>query len=106
MRPLHCSDVKREILYIKDNNKWEKEADKKPILIKAIKSIASENIKQIPKWRDNNPKCTEASSKKNDMYLKIVGNSMNGLTTEESNKNIDKIISNITKNVSINKMLH
>jgi len=56
MRPLHCSDVKREILYIKDNNKWEKEADKKPILIKAIKSIASENIKQIPKWRDNNPK--------------------------------------------------
>jgi len=40
------------------------------------------------------------------MYLKIVGNSMNGLTTEESNKNIDKIISNITKNVSINKMLH
>ncbi len=46
MRPLHCSDVKREILYIKENNEWTKETEEKPILTKAIKTIANENIKQ------------------------------------------------------------
>ena len=47
MRPLHCSDQKREILYVKDNNEWTKETDDKPILTKAIKTIANQNIKQI-----------------------------------------------------------
>ena len=42
MRPLHCSDLKREILYIKDNNEWTKETNEKPILTKAIKTIANE----------------------------------------------------------------
>lgn len=103
MRPLHCSDTKREILYIKDNNEWTKETDDKPILTKAIKVIANENIKQIKNWRELNPDCTNSSSRKNDLYLKIVSNSMNGLTEEEGKKNINKIISNVAKEVTINK---
>lgn len=102
-RPLHCNDLKREILYIKDNNKWEKETEQKPILTKAIKTIANENIKQIKHWRDKYPDCTDSESKKNNMYLKIVSNSMNGLTIEESCRNIDKIISNVAKEVIIDK---
>jgi hypothetical protein len=102
-RPLHCNDLKREILYIKENNRWEKETMQKPILTKVIKTIANENIKQIKHWRDKYPDCTDAESKKNNMYLKIVSNSMNGLTEEESNKNIDKIISNVAKEVIIDK---
>jgi hypothetical protein len=103
MRPIHCSDQKREILYIKDNDKWEKECDEKPILTKAIKNVANQNIKQIKNWRDKNPDCTNSESKKNDFYLKIVSNSMNGLTEEESRKNINKIISNVAKEVVIDK---
>jgi hypothetical protein len=103
MRPLHCSDTKREILYIKDNNEWMKETEEKPILTKAIKVIANENIKQIKSWKDKYPDCVESDSKKNDLYLKIVSNSMNGLTKEEGNKNINKIISNVIKEVAINK---
>jgi hypothetical protein len=103
MRPLHCSDFKREVLYIKDNNEWTKETDNKPILTNAIKTIANQNIKQISKWRDNCPDCTKSESKKNDLYLKIVSNSMNGLTKEESEKNINKIITNIAKKVIIEK---
>jgi hypothetical protein len=103
MRPLHCSDFKREVLYIKDNNEWTKETENKPILTNAIKIIANENIKQITKWRDNYPDCTKSDSKKNDLYLKIVSNSMNGLTKEESEKNINRIISNVAKNVVIEK---
>lgn len=103
MRPIHCSDQKREILYIRENDKWEKECDEKPILTKAIKNVANENIKQIKSWRDKNPNCTYADSTKNDLYLKIVSNSMNGLTEEEGKKNINKIISNVVKEVLITK---
>jgi len=102
-RPIHCSDFKREILYIKDNNSWKKEIEDKPVLTKAIKEIANENIKQINKWRNLNPDCTNVESKKNNLYLKIVSNSMNGSTQEESNKNINKIITNVAKEVIINK---
>jgi hypothetical protein len=103
MRPLHCSDTKREILYVKDNNRWEKEADNKPILTKAIKVIANKNIKQIKNWTELNPNCTSSDSTKNDLYLKIVSNSMNGLTEEEGKKNINKIISNLAKEMVIQK---
>ncbi len=103
MRPIHCSDQKREILYIKDNDKWEKECNNKPILTKAIKNVANENIKQIKNWRDKNPDCTNSNSTKNDLYLKIVSNSMNGLTEEEGKRNINKIISNVAKEVTIDK---
>jgi len=102
-RPIHCSDFKREILYIKDDNQWIKENDNKPVLTKAIKEIANENIKKIKEWRELNPDCTKVDSKKNNLYLKIVSNSMNGSTQEESNKNINKIISNVAKEVVINK---
>ena len=104
LRPIHCSDTKREVFYIKDNNEWQKENEEKPILTKAIKVIANENIKQIKHWRDKYPDCTDSDSKKNNLYLKIVSNSMNGSTVEESSKNIDKIISNVAKEVTINKL--
>ena len=105
MRPLHCGDFKREVMYIKCNNEWTKEGENKPILTKAIKTIANENIKQISKWKDKYPDCMKSDSKKNDLYLKIVSNSMNGLTKEEGDKNIHKIISNVAKNVTINKTI-
>ncbi len=103
MRPLHCSDLKREVLYIKDNDEWTKDTQNKPILTKAIKTIANENIKQINKWVQHYPDCVKADSKKNDLYLKIVSNSMNGLTKEEADKNMNKIITNVAKNVTIEK---
>jgi hypothetical protein len=103
LRPLHCSDLKREVLYIKDNDEWTKDTENKPILTKAIKTIANENIKQINKWVQHYPDCVKSESKKNDLYLKIVSNSMNGLTKEEADKNIHKIITNVAKNVTIEK---
>jgi hypothetical protein len=103
LRPLHCSDLKREVLYIKDNNKWEREVDQKPILTKAIKTIANENIKNINEWKKNYPDCTNADSNKNNLYLKIVSNSMSGATKEESNQNYTKIIKNIAKESIIDK---
>jgi hypothetical protein len=102
-RPIHCADQKREVLYIKNDNQWFKEGEEKPLLTKAIKTIANENIKQIKTWRDKNPDCTASDSKKNNLYLKIVSNSMNGSTEAESDKNINKIISNVVKETIIPK---
>jgi transcriptional regulator with PAS, ATPase and Fis domain len=104
-RPIHCADQKREVLYIKNDNQWIKEGEEKPLLTKAIKTIANENIKQIKTWRDKNPECTDSDSRKNNLYLKIVSNSMNGSTETESDKNIDKIISNVAKETIIPKEL-
>jgi hypothetical protein len=105
-RPIHCSDQKREVIYIKNNNEWTKEEDDKPILTRAIKVIANENIKNISEWRNEHPDCTNADSKKNNLYLKIVSNAMSGSSAEESHKNISKIISNVAKRVSIDKHLY
>jgi hypothetical protein len=103
LRPLHCSDFKREVLYIKDNDEWLKETENKPVLTNAIKTIANENIKQISKWKDNYPDCIKSDSKKNDLYLKIVSNSMSGTSKEECEKNYNKIITNVAKTVIIEK---
>ena len=102
-RPIHCSDLKREVLYIKDNNEWTKETDDKPVLKQAIKKIANKNIKQIQTWKDENPGCCNSESKKNDQYMKIVMNSMSGGTSEEQINNISQIVKNVAKVVAIEK---
>jgi hypothetical protein len=103
-RPIHCSDIKREVLYIKDENQWVKEnGESKPVLTKAIKQVAHENIKQISEWRKMHPDCNDPESKSNDTYLHIVSNAMSGSTSEEQVKNYEKIISNVAKEVIIEK---
>jgi hypothetical protein len=102
-RPIHCSDVKREVLYIKNDDQWIKENENKPILTKAIKQIANENIKQIGEWRKKYPDCTDSDSRKNDLYLNIVSNAMSGTTVEEQSTNYEKIISKVAKEVVIEK---
>jgi hypothetical protein len=103
-RPIHCSDVKREVLYIKNENQWVKENDpNKPVLTKAIKQIANENIKQINEWRMKHPDCLDPDSKKNDEYLNIVSNAMSESTVEEQLTNYEKIITKVAKEVIIEK---
>jgi len=102
-RPIHCSDFKRETIYIKNNNEWNKDTDNKPILTNAIKHVAHKNIKQISEWTKIHPDYNDSSSKENDKYLKIVSESMSGISEEESNKNYSKIIKNIVKETVINK---
>lgn len=102
-RPIHCSDLKRETLYIKDNNKWEREANDKTRFKNVIRGIANENIKKIEDWTKKYPDCRFADSRKNDLYLNIVMNSMCGGSPEETQKNLNDIIRNIAKEVVIDK---
>jgi hypothetical protein len=100
-RPVHCTDKKRETIYIKDEDKWEKEDDNRSKLRKAIKKIASKNYKLLPEYREKYPGCQYADSKYSDRYNKMVVEAMGG-AGEESEKE-DKIIRNISKNVLIDK---
>jgi hypothetical protein len=102
-RPIHCSDAKRETLYIKDGNIWEKDDTNKSKLTNAIKRVAQKNMKQIPEWKKEHPHCQDSSSRKNDLYLNIVSNAMSGSTDEEAEHNYSKIKKNIIKEVIINK---
>ena len=100
-RPIHCNDYKREILYIKDDNQWVK--DNKQKLTNAIKVIANKNIKQIPNWQKANPEYNNPKSKQNDKYMKMLCEVMSGSSKEEQQKNYNKIIKNISKEVIIDK---
>ena len=104
-RPVHCRDLKREILYIKDNNEWTKDTEDKSVLTKAIKNVAHKNIKQISEWQKLNPEYSNPESRQNDKYQQILCNSMCGSTKEESDTNYDKIIKNIAKETFIDRYI-
>jgi hypothetical protein len=98
-RPIHCSDLKREILYVKDQDAWEKENEENKKIKTAINHISHKNITQIPSWIEKNPNCNNSNSNKNDEYLEIVNQSMGAI----NQININKIIHNIAKEVVIGK---
>ena len=101
-RPIHCTDNKREVLYIKDENKWEKEADEKDKIRKAIKRVAHKNIMMLPKFKEGHPDCLKSESKYSDQYNKLVIESFGGSGDNDIEKE-DKIIKNIAKGVIIEK---
>ena len=101
-RPIHCTDKKREVLYIKDKNKWEKETEEKETLRNAIKEVTVKNMRLIPQFKEAHPDCGKSASKYSDQYNKIVIESFGG--NDETNVgNEEKIIKNIAKNVLLDK---
>jgi hypothetical protein len=101
-RPIHCTDKKRETLYIKDEDKWEKEDEEKKKLRKAIKKVASKNQRLIPQFKEAHPDCVKSVSKFSDQYNKIIVESMGGSGDNDDEKE-DKIIKKITTATTIDK---
>jgi len=101
-RPVHCTDKKRETIYVKDEDKWEKEDQEKIKLRKAVKRVATKNMCLLPKFREAYPDCNKSSSLYSDQYNKIIVESCGGTGDNDLEKE-DKIIRNITKMVTIDK---
>jgi len=101
-RPIHCTDSKREKLYIRDKDIWEKDQEKERIR-KAVRKIANKNMNQIVDWINANPDSQDYNSKKNDQYLNMVLKATGGSTMEEEEKRINKVITAISKEVIIEK---
>lgn len=101
-RPLHCTDVKRETMYIRDENEWNKDTTENSKLKCFIGKVAKENLKKIPEWREQNPECQNMYHQKYEYCMKLMRNSLGDLD-EKQERMDDKIIKNIAKQVAIEK---
>ena len=101
-RPVHCTDTKREVMYIKDEDKWEKENETKQKMRKVIKHITHKNSKLLNDFKLKYPDCGKSDSKYSDQYNKLVIEAMGGKGDNDLEKE-DKIIKNIAKEVTIDK---
>ena len=101
VRPMHCNDIKREVLYIKENDVWDKDENKKQVR-HAIAMIAHKNFKYIPVWTDENPQALDCTTKKNDQYMRIANQVATAITPDDDAV-INKIIRNVSQNVIIDK---
>jgi hypothetical protein len=100
-RPIHCSDGKREIMFVKDDNVWEKENGNYDRLRKAIKHITKKNGDLMIPWSKEHPNCMDIQHKMNDVYLQIMSQSMGGKESFVESEN--KIMKKIAKAVLIDK---
>jgi hypothetical protein len=100
-RPIHCSDAKREIIYVKDHNKWEREEKNNPKLRYAIKTISFRNMKLAFLWSETYPESKDGESHLNDTYMRLIKESTGG--NGEISISEDKIIRRIAKNILIEK---
>lgn len=100
-RPVHCTDLKREIMYIKDDNSWNKDEENKKIK-RMITRVANKNYRKIPEWREENPNCLDAEHMQYDFCIDLMRNSL-GEIGDEQERLDEKIVKNIAKLVIVNK---
>ena len=103
-RPVHCTDKKRETMYIKDEDKWEKEDDNKIKMHKMVNKVANKNINLITEFREKYPDYKKINSRASDQFNKIIIESMGGSGDNDYEKE-EKIIKKIAKEVFVDKNL-
>ena len=101
-RPVHCTDQKREVMYVKDDGKWDKEEESKPKIRKAIKHIAHKNAKLIGEFKEKYPDYKICASKISTQYNTMVIEAMGGVNCVDS-VNENKIIKRISKEIMVEK---
>ena len=100
-RPVHCTDKKRETIYIKDENKWEKDEENKK-MHKLVKKVADKNARLLPKFKEKYPDYNKSSSKVSDQFNKIIIESMGGAGDNDYEKE-EKIIKKVSKEITLEK---
>ena len=99
-RPIHCSDAKREVFHIKNEDSWEKERE---LLIRCIKQITRKNVILLADWREAHPGCMDLHNRQNDKYNKINSGVLGSYLDEEEEKDFNKIIASVAKATIIKK---
>jgi len=102
-RPLHCTDLKRETLYIRDNDVWEKENNSKETMKKLVNKVANKNCKTMRQWTQEHPNYTEMDTPENQEFMKLSDAILGGFGEQESKLFRDKVIRSVIKEVMINK---
>ena len=103
-RPLHCTDLKRETIYIKNADKWEKDDADKTYMRKAVRGVARKNMKELWKWfHDSKPEVEQIGTDVCEKYFAYHKASLGGYGKEEDLKFEDKIMKNVLKDNQIDK---
>ena len=100
-RPVHCTDKKRETMYIKDENTWEKDEERKK-MHKLVRKVADKNARMLPRFKEAHPDCLKSSSRYSDQYNKIIMEAMGGRGDDDFEKE-EKIIKRVSKEVIVEK---
>jgi hypothetical protein len=100
-RPVHCTDKKRETIYVKDEDKWEKDEEKTK-MHKLVKKVADKNARMLPEFKKEYPDYNKSSSKVSDQFNKIIIESMGGPGDNDYEKE-EKIIKKVSKEVAVEK---
>lgn len=103
-RPLHCTDLKRETLYIKEDNRWEKDNDNKDKLKCIVEKVAVKNYDMLPQWQEQNPNHLVTNTPECDQFMEIACNVLGGGNEKESNKFQNQIMRNVLKEVTLDKI--
>ena len=103
-RPLHCTDMKRETLYIKENDEWLKENNSKQKINELVSKVANKNCKNIRQWTDEHPEYQIFDSPENMEYVRLTQAMLGGLGYQECKQFKDKIVKNVIKEVMVNKI--
>lgn len=103
-RPLHCTDLKRETLYIRENNEWEKQSDSKETLSHLVNKVANKNCKNLKQWVDEHPGYQVFDSPENMEYIRLTQSVLGGLGEQECKQFKEKVIKSVIKEVMVNKV--
>ena len=98
-RPVHCSDIKRETLYVKDEDKWEKDGPDHAKMTNAVLAVEHKNVRLIGEWAAQHPRCMDSNSNDNVKYFKL----SKTITDGAQDGTISKVIRRVAKNVIIDK---
>ena len=98
-RPVHCSDIKRETLYVKDDNKWEREGPEHEKMVNAVLAVEQKNVALVSEWAKAHPRCMNSNTRENETYFKL----SKAVTDGEKDGNIAKVIRKVAKRVAIEK---
>ena len=104
-RPIHCTDAKRNSLYLKNNDEWNKEAADMPNIKKVIKNVTNKNQSKIYDWMDHNPTHKSLGTAKHREYMSIVGEAMGPTTDEEESTKFKSIINRVSSATIIDKQV-
>jgi hypothetical protein len=103
-RPIHCTDIKRETIYIKENDKWDKDNEKNEKIIGVVETIAERNLKTFPKWAALHPNHRELDSVDNKKCLELYKAALGSESQEDLGKEHHKIVKNVLKTVTIDNV--
>ncbi len=98
-RPVHCSDIKRETLYVKDEDKWERDGPDHAKMTNAVLAVEHKNVRLMGEWAAQHPRCMDSNSNDNVKYFKL----SKTITDGAQDGNISKVIKRVAKNVVIDK---